>query len=228
MPESPVTPESPLTPVAIEERRFRWSAAGMAVVAIVGFFALLLLDQRLYHLFRVEDKAALERHSLYQLFRQVGYWPTWIAIGMAVGFHDAWRRAKRPPDVRPVERTLPLLIGPGTAGLAAELLKIVLRRERPDELGLAHFRPWSVDTFSGSGLGMPSSHAAVAFGAAFAVARVFPGAVPVVFVLALGCGVTRLLAGAHFATDVYVAAVVAYGLVSLQSRLWPGRGSRGP
>jgi membrane-associated phospholipid phosphatase len=66
-----------------------------------------------------------------------------------------------------------------------------------------------------SGLGLPSSHAAVAFAAGFMVWFVYPRAGPVALAVAAGCGLTRMLAGAHFGTDVFVAGVVGYAIARL-------------
>jgi undecaprenyl-diphosphatase len=55
---------------------------------------------------------------------------------------------------------------------------------------------------------MPSSHALVAFAGAAALARLFPRATPIWYALAVGCGITRLLSGAHFLSDVVVGALI--------------------
>jgi membrane-associated phospholipid phosphatase len=57
----------------------------------------------------------------------------------------------------------------------------------------------------------------VAFGAAFMLAYLFPRARWVWFALAAGCGITRVLARAHFVSDVVVAAVAALATTAL---LW--------
>jgi membrane-associated phospholipid phosphatase len=78
------------------------------------------------------------------------------------------------------------------------------------------FRPWDERTWSGAGLAFPSSHAAVAFGGAAILARLYPRARWVGYTLAVGCAATRVLARAHFLSDVVFAAglgwFVAWGL----------------
>ena len=60
-----------------------------------------------------------------------------------------------------------LLITPFAGGLVAEIMKLLLRRERPNVLsGDYSFRLWSENPFSTSGLAWPSSHTMVAFAAA--------------------------------------------------------------
>lgn len=106
-----------------------------------------------------------------------------------------------------------LLLSSGLAGLVAEVLKVVFRRERPIETGgWYRFRSVFERTFDGSGLGLPSGHAAVAFGAAFALALMFPRLTWLFLLMAIACGIGRILAGAHFLSDVYVSILLAYGL----------------
>jgi membrane-associated phospholipid phosphatase len=104
-----------------------------------------------------------------------------------------------------------LLFGPALAGGVAELLKIVLRRERPGlHDGAYYFRPFSERLFDTKDLGIPSSHVMVAFGGAVVLARLFPRAAPVGYLLAAGCGATRVMAGAHFVSDVMVGALAGW------------------
>jgi membrane-associated phospholipid phosphatase len=51
----------------------------------------------------------------------------------------------------------------------------------------------------------------VAFAAAATLARLFPEASILWYGLALGCALTRVASGAHFMSDVVVAALVGYG-----------------
>ncbi|MFN7456396.1 MAG: phosphatase PAP2 family protein, partial [Gemmatimonas sp.] len=54
------------------------------------------------------------------------------------------------------------------------------------------------------------------------LARLFPRARWVFYALAAGCGLTRVMATAHFLSDTVVAACVAWGVVAaLDSRLRP-------
>ena len=81
-----------------------------------------------------------------------------------------------------------LLLGsPALAGLLCEVMKLLIRRVRPDvDAGQWVFRPWSDHTFSSAGLSTPSSHAMVAFGAATMLARLYPRARWVFYVMAWG------------------------------------------
>jgi membrane-associated phospholipid phosphatase len=72
------------------------------------------------------------------------------------------------------------------------------------------FRPWTDHPWSTAQLGLPSSEAAVAFGAAAILARLFPATWALWYGVALGCAVTRVASGAHFLSDVVLAALVGY------------------
>lgn len=110
-----------------------------------------------------------------------------------------------------------LITSSGLGGLAAELLKQLTHRFRPGETG-EYFFGWATGE-RGPGFGLASSHAGVAFGAAFMLARLYPRTTPLGLALALGCSATRLLTGAHFATDIYAAAIMSYAVAAALWRL---------
>lgn len=145
-----------------------------------------------------------------RMLRVMGFVPLWMAAAAALALHD------RTP-VRGLLRSPPglLVLGAGLGGAGAELLKLLARRLRPGEFGEYVFRPWTERTFSTGGLGMPSSHAMVAFGAAAVLSRIFPRAWVVWWGLAWGCGLSRVADGAHFFSDVTVAAVAGWAVGAL-------------
>lgn len=210
-------------PATVTNTRRPWRRAALVVATVAaGFVAVSLLDRTLFFALRVPAEAGrrgIEARDWYQLLRQVGSLPTWLLVGSAIILFDgarARRRADAPrvPLLDVARRGGALIAGAALAGAAAELLKLLIGRERPigpdKEFQGYVFRPLFDGFRDGSNLGLPSSHAAVAFGAAFVLMRLFPGVWPAVLLAAGGCGLTRLLAGAHFASDVYLAAVVAY------------------
>lgn len=146
-----------------------------------------------------------------RMLRTFGYLPLWLLAALALALHDresreGWRRAAL------------LAAAPTASGIVGELLKIAVRRLRPPDVGSAYrFRAFSDHPFSSRGLGFPSSHAIVAFGAAAILARIFPRARVVWYAAAVGCAVSRLLAHAHYLSDVVAAACVGIGVAAL---LW--------
>jgi membrane-associated phospholipid phosphatase len=106
-----------------------------------------------------------------------------------------------------IRRGVLLFLAPAVAGLVAELLKLVLRRERPEMAdGFMSFR--FENFWSASGLGLPSSHAAVAVASAAALVVVWPKWRWVWITLGACCVVSRVLAGAHFVSDVVLGTLV--------------------
>jgi membrane-associated phospholipid phosphatase len=139
-----------------------------------------------------------------RFLRILGFLPTWAIIALGVWLHERgmFEHARR--------RALLIVASPLLAGVVAELLKLALRRERPGvHDGDYFFRAFSERTFSTGGLALPSSHAMVAFGGAAMLAYFYPRARWLWFALAAGCGLTRVLARAHFLSDVVVGALAA-------------------
>lgn len=189
--------------------RAGWTALGITLTATA---LTLLVDKAVFdvlHAPRVYDS------DLGKLFRIMGFAGTWVALATALRLQQgavATRRAWL------------LFWSPMLAGAVAEILKIVARRERPAiHDGLYGFRPWDERTWSGAGLAFPSSHAAVAFGGAAMLARLFPRARWVGYVLAAGCAATRVAARAHFVSDVVFAAGLGWLVSWLLWRKWPPR-----
>ncbi len=144
-----------------------------------------------------------------RLLRSAGYVPTWLFGAAAL-----WLAARPPQGGVPSGRgwrAVALLVAPALAGGLAEVVKLVVRRQRPGVDSAAYvFRSFDVDLWSTRGLGLASSHTAVAFGAAAVLARCFPGTRIVWYTLAAGCALTRVLAGAHYLSDTVAAAVIGW------------------
>ena len=147
-----------------------------------------------------------------RMLRVVGSLVFWAPLALAV-----WLAMRRGNNPRPGRASL-LFWGPALAGGVAELLKLLVRRERPGFADGAYvFRDFAERTWSTSGLGFPTSHGMVAFGGAAVLARLFPGTAPVAYAMAAGCAITRILAGAHFASDAVGGAIFGWTVGAL---LW--------
>ena len=152
-----------------------------------------------------------------RMLRNFGYLPFWLLAAIALALHDRERREGW-------RRGALLFAAPAVAGIAGELLKITVRRMRPPNVGSAYsFRAFSDHPFSSRGFGFPSSHVVVAFGAAAILSRMFPRARVVWYAAALGCAVSRLLAHAHYLSDVVAAAFIGIGAAALLWRYWAPR-----
>jgi membrane-associated phospholipid phosphatase len=195
----------------------RARAAWMALAITIVATALATLgDTAVYE--RVHNPGVYDR-DWGRLLRVMSFAGTWVALAVALRLHEGADADRRALATR---RAWLLLWSPALAGGVAELLKILVRRERPAlHDGLYGFRPWDERTWSGAGLAFPSSHTAVAFGGAALLARLFPRARWVGYTLAAGCAVTRVLARAHFVSDVVFAAGLGWLAAWVLTRRWP-------
>lgn len=207
MHDTSTPPPAELAPRLTVSRR-AWIAAAAWLAAIV---AASLLDHVLWKWLKIADesaRSAVERRDWYQALRQLGYWPVWIGVGVVLALID---RTRATADW--ARRGVLVIVSSGLGGLAAELLKLAIRRHRPGELGRYAF-DWPMAAVKPP-LGTVSSHAGVAFGAAFMLGRIFPASRWVLIPAACGTGLTRLLSGAHFSSDVVAGAAFAYALAEL-------------
>lgn len=184
------------------------SIARLALVITAAAIAIALahaVDRTVF--LRIDAPGAAD-NDWARALRITGYLPTWLVIAAALALIDS-RRATFPPPLHDRwTRAATLALAPALAGLLAEGIKLVIRRERPALPDAAYiFRPFTESPWSTSGLGMPSSHTAVAFGAAYILTRLHPAAWPVWMGIAAGCGLTRILARAHATSDVIVGAL---------------------
>jgi undecaprenyl-diphosphatase len=144
--------------------------------------------------------------DLYTLFRLAGYLPLWAVVSLAFAAIDApngWRAVWA--------RGGALFVAVTIAGALAEILKLLVRRERPSaNLAAYVFRPWRDSPFSTSGLGWPSSHTAVAFAAVFVLCQIHPRATPIWILIGIGCAFSRLSGNLHFLSDIVGGAMVGY------------------
>ena len=184
--------------------RLQPSARQLIVLAGLGLLGLAMLTLVDFSLGKtLGSLGSLLKGDLYYLFRIWGsLWP-WLLFSISLAIscrgNDQPNRAKQSAFI---------LLSPALSGAWAELLKIILRRERPSQLEAYVFRPFTDRPWSSSGLGLPSSHAAVAFGGSMALMILFPRLRWPALVMAVGCGLTRVVSGAHYPTDIYLGALV--------------------
>ena len=229
---------TPVATTSAGEPRYRGPLLFVGL-ALLGFVIAVVFDPMLVF----DDAKPDYEEDWHRMFRSFGYAPLWLGIAVAFALIDA-RRAAVSALRTWWGRAAVLAASVLLSGLVAELGKLVLRRRRPDiDVPGYVFKPWvppadggpapgigeTIDNMlSSSGVGLPSSHAAVAFGAAWALCRLHPAAAPVWLVMAGGCAATRVADGHHFLSDVYLAAVLSYA-VAWQVWRWLGpAASSGP
>ncbi len=193
--------------------RAAWKALAITLMAVLVATAA---DPWVY--LNVHDPRVYDR-DWGRLLRVMGFLGTWLALAIAVRSLEGGDPARVP---RARRRANLLFWSAAAGGAAAELLKLVLRRERPGlHDGLYGFRPFDDRTWSTSGLAFPSSHTMVAFAGAAMLARLYPRARWVGYVLAAGCALTRVTSRAHFASDVALGAGAGWLVAWAIARRWP-------
>ncbi len=183
-------------------------------IAFVMIVISVALDRWVYDNMSAHTRQAvgkLEEEDWYRALRVVGYLPVWMVIGLCFLLIDLGRPPIRGGVIR---RATLVVLCPAVAGVVSELVKMLVGRVRPGPAIAENdfFKPFLGGFTDGSNLAMPSSHAAVAFAGAFALSFILPRLTPVVILLAVGCGLSRILAGAHWLSDVIVAAAISYAL----------------
>lgn len=142
-----------------------------------------------------------------------------IALAIAALEVGGWRR-------------LPRLVGATlAAGLAANLVKVVVARHRPRTLDLSSvtfgdtFIGWFQSLAGGSGWqSFPSGHSASAAALAVSLSLAYPRGKWLFGCLAAGACLQRVAAQAHFASDVLFGAALGWGVAWLvQARFKPRR-----
>src|SRR5215469_7625354 len=122
--------------------RKRWLWLVIFVLAMIGAW---LIDPWVFHHVR---KPNVYDQDWGRALRSVGYWPLWMILSLALGLVD-----KKP------KRAAYLAGSITVAGIIGELLKLLIRRERPGTMNGAYaFRAFSDHPFSSRNFGMPSSH----------------------------------------------------------------------
>jgi len=107
-----------------------------------------------------------------------------------------------------------MFVAIGLTGLADTILKRIIGRVRPSDLGAFAYEPLSWRSEYAS---FPSGHTANVFATLVAVGLIFPRARPFLWIYAVGIGASRVLGGAHFLSDVIAgAAFGAFGAIVIR------------
>ncbi len=202
-------------------------AAGLVLAALL--WGAMALDPLVRDHLRLDNPL---KRDWARMFRVTGYLPTWLLAASALWMIDA--RPKAALAWASIRRAVWLSACAALAGALCEVVKIIVRRERPEsaiEAGAAYvFRAWGGEGetgwWSSSGLGFPSSHVGVSAGAACALVCLFPRAWPVWAALPIGCAATRLFEADHYLSDTVGAGIVAIVTTTLLMPLFRNANQR--
>ncbi len=186
-------------------------AAGVLAGAALLLYASFSLDPFVYRWFPDPPPTGTP-FELYDLLRSAGYLPVWVLVALILSLADSARLETE--GLRALfRRGGALLMTVLLAGAASELVKMLVRRERPNtHAGATVFHPLLPHPFETSNLSFPSGHATLAFAAACFLSFLVPRAAPVFLLLAAGCAYTRLVVHSHFLSDVVASAVMGFAV----------------
>ena len=109
-----------------------------------------------------------------------------------------------------------LFVAIALPGLVGSLLKNVIGRRRPSELGPFFYEPFAwIPKFAS----FPSGHATTAFGVLVAFGVLFPRLRPLLWLYAVLIALSRVVISAHYVSDVLAGALLG-GLGALLVRDW--------
>ncbi len=163
----------------------RWRVVlGYAAFAVAVFLLSLPIDGPAYRLFEATHTSDTWWH---RGLKALGWAPLWLTVAAVLLIIDATRH-KTLGWKNVLARPALLAFACGLGGLIAEMLKLLLRRLRPGVAdGEYLLRPFTVDPLTSNNLGLPSSHAMVAFAACMMAGRLWPKLAPVFWLLAAVC-----------------------------------------
>ena len=214
-------------------RRLGASGAGRVQLAalatgVLAALSMLLLDRPIADWVNGFDPAT---RALFNRVSQAGLSTGWLigAAVLALGGFVAARFATPEPARRWRSRALAALFvfaSVALAGLTADLAKALLGRMRP-KLFL-HDGTYGFDFLHTRAdyLSFPSGHATTAFALATAAALLWPHYAVAYFLFALVVAASRVLANAHFLSDVLAGALVGVAVTLYVRAVYQANGVR--
>jgi membrane-associated phospholipid phosphatase len=205
-------------------RRATWAVivgVGAAMVAIAA--TMLLIDG--WAIAQVHQLPAGVIGAFHKIsdFGRSGWflWPIGLVLlALAALMRPAIGRITNLVAATMVVRLGFIFLGIGMPGLVVAIVKRLIGRVRPSDLGPFHYVPfaWRPDYAS-----FPSGHSTAAFAAAVAVGAVWPRAQAAMWIYAVLIAVSRVVIAAHYPSDVLAGAVVGVSSALLVRRWFARR-----
>jgi membrane-associated phospholipid phosphatase len=119
---------------------------------------------------------------------------------------------------------VPLVAAVLLSSVASSNLKLLVGRERPGvTAGATILRGPRLPSSGDFNPSFPSGHTATAFALAYGLGQIYPSALRLFILYAVTCGLSRILNGSHFVSDVLVGAWLGWETANL---LWNSRKPR--
>ena len=205
----------------------RWSAFVIVAVLLLAFVVAGLADPDVAGKVGHEPRDVRETSIFLSHFGLSGYMLA-SSAALAVGAIAVQRRvetARRALKARILaERAIFFFVAIATSGIVCQVIKHLLGRARPrflSQFGAYHFAGPSfrsgIDSF-------PSGHTTTVFAAAVVFSLFKPSWKVGFFALAVSIGIVRILAGAHYPSDVLAGAALGSAVASFLARSFRNRG----
>jgi undecaprenyl-diphosphatase len=187
-----------------------------AVACVAG--AMLLLDGRGLAFARTLPFAVVDAFNEITDFGQSVWFLAPIAVLIVVAALAAARTTGRIANLvimSLVVRFEFLFLAIALPGLAVTIVKRLIGRVRPSDLGPFSYMPWSWRPEYAS---LPSGHGTTAVAAAIAIGALWPKARVPMWAFAVAIALSRVVIQAHFASDVIAAAFCgAFGAILVRN-----------
>ena len=183
----------------------------MFLIGVIALGLAHLFDFQIENIPKLENP---KKPDLINMFRGWGFLGTWALIAITARLLAEPKRQVAITEWRRhlYRKEWLLLASPLLSGAVAEIGKLIVRRLRPHGESFYIYKNWLTDPFSSSGLGIPSSHTAVAFGGSTILLLLFPKLRTPAIIMAVGCMTTRVLSGSHYFSDGIAGALI--GIIS--------------
>jgi undecaprenyl-diphosphatase len=206
-------PESRLLPP--RRRLILGALAGLALIA----FSMVVLDQRAFREAGTLPLWLVETFNEITDYGRSGW--SLIPLGSlivlaAILYTPAAGRSANLVLTSMIVRLEFLFLAVAIPGLFVTVVKGLIGRMRPSDLGPFTYAPWSWQHKYAS---LPSGHSAAAFALAIAVGTLWPKARVPIWTFAAIIGVSRVVIQAHFVSDVIAAGFVG-GFGAILVRNW--------
>ena len=189
----------------------------MFLIGVIALGLAHLFDFQIENIPKLENP---KKPDLINMFRGWGFLGTWALIAITARLLAEPKRQVAITEWRRhlYRKEWLLLASPLLSGAVAEIGKLIVRRLRPHGESFYIYKNWLTDPFSSSGLGIPSSHTAVAFGGSTILLLLFPKLRTPAIVMAAGCMTTRVLSGSHYFSDGIAGALIGIfcGILSIK------------
>jgi len=190
-------------------RRLQILAAYGVMVAVVCFLLLLWVDVPLARAMRTYGETHFV--GVFMIITTLGNSAIWYGVALG-GIANAYLKTRKKPETnapllrKRVRAWMFLIVSLALSGILVNAIKLVVGRGRPSDLfakGETAYYPLSSITESWS---FPSGHSQSIWGAMIALAWIYPPLRPICFSIAALVSVSRVVVGAHYASDVVAGA----------------------